>query len=278
MRGPAVLLLQDLHARAGARGEVRVALVERLGDETRAEEVRVEIVVRASVVVLRHAPLAARCATGFHDPFAVLQLVARAGVGVVDPVVEEARGRIRHVLGLSAARAVCAVHLLLQVGDTRALRVLHKPHHGRLRDEHAAIHAQDRARQDEAVGKDGALVHLPVAVRILEHDDAAERLVLALALDVLHVAAHFADKEASLFIPTLRNWRLDHRLSGDELDVETLRDFERLQLLLRGERLRRRELEFNLKCLRPRVLRMQRPCERACGERRGGEDAGSRAE
>ena len=105
------------------------------------------------------------------------------------------------MLGLRGARAIRAIYLLLHVGHAVALRVLHKPQRRWLRDEHAAIHAEQPARQDEAVGEDGALVHLPIAVGVLQHDDATERLVLALAFHIVHVAAHFADEKSALLVP-----------------------------------------------------------------------------
>ena len=91
--GPGALVFHDLHSGARCAGPVRVALIQGFRDEIRPEEVAVEIVKLASVIVLSHAPLAARgCAVA--DEFAVLELVAGGVVGVVDPVIEKSRGGV----------------------------------------------------------------------------------------------------------------------------------------------------------------------------------------
>ena len=64
---------------------------------------------------------------------------------------------------------------LLGVGLQIAVGVAREPEVRRLGDEHAAVEHLQRARQHEAVEEDRLLVHLAVAVRVLEHDDAAGR-------------------------------------------------------------------------------------------------------
>ncbi len=138
---------------------------------------------------------------------------------------------------------------LLAIGAKIAVRVLEQPEVRRLRDEHAAVEHLQPARQDEAVLKNGALVHAAVVVRVFEHDDLADRLVLAFRVDVGHVARHLDHPHAAFAVPVDHDRVLNQRLAGDELDAIAGRHGELLERLLRRQR--RRVFGHLLKSRRP---------------------------
>ena len=72
----------------------------------------------------------------------------------------------------------------------------------------------------------------PVAVRVFQHDDAADRVVLVGPGDVPHEAGHLDRPQAPVEIPVDRDRLLDQRLGGDELDAVAGRHVERLQRFL----------------------------------------------
>ena len=164
-------------------------------------------------------------------------------VRAVEPVVEKARRRIRHVLRLARAGPEFVIHQLLDIGFAVSLRVLHEPQHRRLPHQQAAIRAGHRPRQIEAVGKHRPLVQFPVPVRILQHHDPAERLVFALAFHVVHVAGRH------------------------QFGVKSRRNLERGEFLRRRKRLRRRQFELDLHILRPGILIVNRPERGRAGQR-----------
>ncbi len=139
--------------------------------------------------------------------------------------------RVGVVLDVGLQAAVLIGDELLAVGLEIAVGVAGEPQVGRFGDEHAAIEDLQRARQDQLVEEDGLLVHLPVAVAIFEHADAAQRFVLGRCGDVLHIADHLDDPEPALRIPIDEDWLLDHRFAGHELDVIPRRHRERLHLV-----------------------------------------------
>ena len=132
------------------------------------------------------------------------------------------------------------VETAVLVGDERfrihpqiAVGIAHQPRVRWLADKHAAVEDLHRARQNQAVGEHRALVHPAVAVLVLQHDDAADRIVLVLATDVAHVAGHLDDPESSLEIPVNRHRILNQRLARDQLDGIPGREVKRLQRVSR---------------------------------------------
>ena len=105
------------------------------------------------------------------------------------------------------------------------------------------MHGRDAAREDEVRGELRPLVHRAIAVRVGEDGDDADRIELAAALGVLHVAAHLDDPEPALLVEGELDG-VDHEgLRRDELDLEAVLDLEGRVLRLGAERGRGRDLE-----------------------------------
>ena len=155
-------------------------------------------------------------------------------VGVVNPVVQHPRRRVGHVLGLPCAAAIRTVHEFFHVGLSVAVRVLHEKERRRLGDECAAVDDHEPAREKELVGEDGFFVRFSVAVGVFEDGDHAVWLILAEAVYVVHVAAHFQHVSAALVVETDRHRALDHRLGGKELHFESRRDFEGFERVMKS--------------------------------------------
>ncbi len=101
--------------------------------------------------------------------------------GGVDVVVERPQQAVRVVLDVRFSSPVLIRNELLAIGPQIAVGVLKQPEVRRLCDEHAAIEHFQPARQDEAVLKHRALVHAAVVVRVFEHHNLADGLVLTLS-------------------------------------------------------------------------------------------------
>jgi hypothetical protein len=151
------------------------------------------------------------------------------------------------VLHVRHLRAVGVGDPLFRVGLQIAVGVTRQPQVRRFGDEDATIEHLERARQHQLVEKDGLLVHLPVAVGVLEHADAADWLQLGRRRHVLHVARHLDDPQASIRIPIDDDGLLDRRLARDELEAVARRQhdglhrrFRRQDRGLRRHRLKRR--------------------------------------
>ena len=83
-------------------------------------------------------------------------------------------------------------------------------------DQHAIIKRQDHARDEEVIEIDAVLVEHAIALGALVQRDATLRLVLASAVDVLHVGAHFHDIHPTIAIKGEGHRLHDRRLAHDE--------------------------------------------------------------
>ena len=95
-----------------------------------------------------------------------------------------------------------------------------QPQVRRFADQDAARDGRDCARADQAVQVNRTPVHRAVRVRVLEHDDPADRLLLADAVHVRHEATHLDDVEEPSFVPGHRHRVFDQGFRGDQLDPE----------------------------------------------------------
>ena len=248
----------------------RIAREGRGGQQVRAQEVGIVVVVETAVVVLAEAILAAAEARATL-PDAGVEAEARAVAGAPDPVVHRPGRRVGHVLGLAPAGAVVGRDDRAHIRDARPLGVLAEEEVRRLADEGAAVDGQHRARHHEALDEGRGLVHAARPLGILQQRDASVGLLLAGPIDVVHVTAHLDDEHPALVVEADRDGRLDHRLRGDELDAEALLELERLQLLLGGERRGRRQLELQRHLLRAGVAFVEGERRRRGQQASGGE-------
>ena len=154
----------------------------------------------------------------------------------VHPVVERPEEAVRVLLGIGTSSAELVRDQLLGVGAQVSVRVAHQPDVGRLGNQDAVLEDFQRSHEHETVGEHRPLVHSPVAVRVFEHDDAADRIVLGRAGQIRHEARHFDSPETSVGVPVDRDRFLDQRLARHELDVIARRHVERLQGVLGRER------------------------------------------
>ena len=99
----------------------------------------------------------------------------------------------------------------------------------RFADENSAAKGKHRSGHDEPVEKHLRFVHPPVAVGIGEPLDSTDRLVLAVAVGILHVAAHLDDIHSPKLVKRNRDRIFDHRLTRDWLNDEPLGQRKRLQ-------------------------------------------------
>ena len=110
-----------------------------------------------------------------------------------------------------------------------------QPQVRRFADQDAARDGRDRARADQAVQVNRVPVHRAVRVRVLEHDDPADRLLFALAVHVRHEAAHLDDVEPPPLVPRHRDRVFDQGFRGDQLDAEAGGHAQRRHCLSRRE-------------------------------------------
>lgn len=119
-----------------------------------------------------------------------------------------------------------------------AVGVAVDPQRGRvgLADDHAVVERQHEARQDEAFGEGRAPVHAAVAVVVEQHADPAARLVLAGAVDVLHVGAQLGDVRAAVAVEHAQRRLAHERLARDQFDAVPGRQTEGRRLGIRSLR------------------------------------------
>ena len=198
-----------------------------VGEEKVAdEESAVIVVVEAAEVVLAESPLATEVGA-LHDPFAVDLPVATVGLGVVDPVVEAGEEGVAFVFHVTAFGVVginddrFAGGLVAVAGDEVEV--------GLIGVEDAVIEEVDGAGEEDFVEEDGALVDGAIVVGVFEDDDAALGDFFTLAVDVGHVAAHFADPHTTVAVELEGDWFFDEGFCDDGLDREAggdLKGFE----------------------------------------------------
>ena len=237
---------------APARAEqIRIAREVGRGHQIDVQRRIVRVPVNPARVVLRHAPLAAKQRL-VHLERAVLQAQVNLDLpGRIHPVVARPIEPVGVVLRVPIPPSELIGDQRLRIRAQIAVGVAHEPDVRRLADQHAMVEHLERPRQDQPVGEHRPLVHPAVAVGILQHDDAADRVVLVAPGDVVHVAGHLDRPQASLRIPVDRDRLLNHRLARDELDVIPGRHVEALQRV--GGRQRRRAGRDLLNAGRPGI-------------------------
>ena len=203
-RGPDGLLDGGLGVEAGIAAQIRIAEQVARVDHVDAQEVAVVIGIQPAVVVLRQAPLPAEGAV-LADPLAVDGLEAgRVGAGV-EPAIVPPEQRVRGAFrvgelrtGRIDAHAEVRRDLRLLIGLTVAVGIAAEPEVWRGADQGAIAVQHQRARQNDVIEEDRALIHAPVAVGIAEHDHRALGLGFRRAVEVFHVARHLHDPEAAV--------------------------------------------------------------------------------
>ena len=196
------------------------------GNQVGEEIARVRVVVEATDVVLSNAPLAAEQGRVDFDGNAIHtapQSEAAIGLRVVDPVVERPKQSVLRVLE-QVWVGIAVVEQPLPAAALGQAAVLHlaaaQPEVRRLADQDAAGDRRDGAWTDQAVQIDPAAVHGAVMVGVLEHNDPPHRLLLALAVDRRHEAAHLDDVEQPSFVPRHGDRVFDQGLGCHQLDPE----------------------------------------------------------
>ena len=241
-RGPDGLLDGGLGVEARVAAEIRVAKQVARIDHVDAQEVAVVIGIQAAVVVLRQAPLPAEGAV-LADPLAVDGLEAgRVGAGV-EPAIVPPKQRVRGAFrvgelrtGRIDAHAKVRRDLRLLIGLTVAVRIAAEPEVRRGADESTIAVQHQRARQDDVIEEDRALIHTAVAVGIAEHDHRALGLGFRRAVEVFHVARHLHDPEAAVGSELQDRRVADQRSFGDKFDAVARGDLEAAQRLFSRER------------------------------------------
>ena len=201
---------------------------------------------KAARVVETHAKLPASNGV-LLDERAVFPAVALRPVGGMQPVVHAVAESVRRVLRVAGHAHPADLRAL--VAAQVAMRGLAKPKLRRLLQKHAAFHKSERARHHEIVEEDGALIHAPVAVGVFQHHDAADRIALAAACEIAHVALIFDDPDPAIGIELEEDGVVDERLGGDEFDAVAGRKLEGLCLLLRCAYGSGRDLDALQQCL-----------------------------
>ena len=196
-----------------------------------------------ALVILGEAPLAATVGDGFFG--GVLGAVPAQAIGViglVDPVIhgpDQAALLVFEITALGAAE----IPELLAVRHAVALGVaIDEDVHGvGLINEHAVVEGQDHARQEHLVAVDNVLVEITVTLGALVARDDADRIVLIVAINVLHVSAQFGDVHAAVTVEGQVGWLLNSvAFTEHELQAVARREFDGLELFLWGEDLDRR--------------------------------------
>ena len=121
------------------------------------------------------------------------------------------------------------------VGASIAIGVAAEPQGGRVAHENAVPCEGECARHVEAVEENGAAVHAPVAVGVGEHSDLTVGLVLALAVEVGHVGAHFSHPEPAVGCELGEHGVAHQGFGGHEFDPVPGHHLERGEFLFRGK-------------------------------------------
>ena len=193
-----------------------------------------------ALVVLSEAPLAAAVRDGFLEGFlgAVPAQAVRV-IRLVHPVIHRPDQAALLVLEV-AVLGTAHEPRLLGVGDAVAIGVaVDEDIKGvGLVDEHAVVERQDHARQDHLVAEEDVLVELAIALGALVTRDDADRVVLILSVDVLHVRAQLGDVHATVAIEgQVRRLAQAVALAEHELETITFGELDGLQFFFRRQRL-----------------------------------------
>src|SRR5205823_581130 len=132
-------------------------------------------------------------------PVAVDVPIAKAVIGAVDPIIARPEKAVRVVFGIGLI-AVVVAHLLLLIGFAVTIGVFKKPEVRRFGDEQSAADHGNRARHEQAIDENGALIHASVAVGILKQTDAPVVRIAAFAIRAAHKIAHFQDVKTPIGI------------------------------------------------------------------------------
>ena len=152
--------------------------------------------------------------------------VREDAVAAVEPAVRPPCESVKHLVRVLPREAFEQFHRL-----ARRLRAGVSLLHGDVQqprscaDEHAAEAVFDARREVQALDEDGALVELPVAVRVLEDDDAVVALLAGLADGIGVVLDH---PQPPTVINAEGNGLLHVRLAGEERGLEARRKSHRL--------------------------------------------------
>ena len=157
--------------------------------------------------------------------------------GAAEPIVV-AVGKVAG-LGVRVADAPTRHDDLADVGLVVAVGVLEEDERRRLAYDDAAVGEDDAGRDVEAVGEDGELVGLAVAVGVLADLDAV--LPLLVVDHAVRVVRGLEDPEATARIPGERDRLHDVGLGGEEHELEVGRHLGALHAALDGERLLERQ-------------------------------------
>ena len=165
-------------------------------------------------------------------------------------VVETPTQRVRVSLDAAVAAPMVGADLLLRVHPQIAVGVFHQPEVWRFVDEDAVVERLHGTPLHEPIGKDSALVHLAVVIRVFQHADPAHRLQVRFRVgEIAHVFRILDHPEAAVRIPVDRNRILNEGFGGHELHPVAGRQVEMLDLVRGRER---------WGCLR-RLLHARRP-------------------
>ena len=210
-------------------------------DEAPPEIVEAHAVLRAPVHVFDRAGerLPAHVAGHFHRR--ALRVIRRGDRAAAQPRREvnpavRAEGRAVHAELRAAAGGEAGEQHTPLIGDAVAVRVFQKKHVRRAGHDEPALPRHHPIGESESVGKNRALVHAPVAVRVFEHGDDARRFLPRFRPD--GIAAIFRDEQPPALIESDRARRGDQRLCGDQLHAQCrVTELERLERIV-GRKLR----------------------------------------
>ncbi len=154
-----------------------------------------------------------------------VDLLGKCPFTPVDPTVQP---RIRSVKVIGATRERLTFEPLDPlVGHSVAVGIGQLPDGGRARPHiQRAAQPHRSLRKHHLVGEDGALVEDSVPVAVLEPHDPV-RLLLELLLDIVVRARRVRDVQPPLVVERGRDRPVNERRTGDPVDRESLRHFDR---------------------------------------------------
>ena len=119
----------------------------------------------------------------------------------------------------------------LRVALEVAIRVLAVPQLRRFLHQDATLHELDRTSHNQAVQKDGRLVHEGVSVGILQHHDSTNGITFGRPIDVMHVTAKLNRPDAPVGIEFEHDGILDQGFSGHAFDTKSRNHLKGLESL-----------------------------------------------